>query len=198
MSPTNWHLPKAFASNQTTTIRAFAICLCCCSCWPLTPRGEFRVKSEALCAPGKPKEQVIRQWDSFGNWFHDPDPCISSYLLLLLLSHFSRVWLCATPETAAHQAPPSLGFSRQEHWSGLPFPSPIQESEKWKVKGKSLSRVRLLATPWTAAYQAPPSMGFSRQEYWSGMPLPSLLLISRKMLNPFMLTSALSGKPFVK
>ena len=33
---------------------------------------------------------------------------------------------------AAHQAPPSLGLSRQEHWSGLPFPSPMQESEKWK------------------------------------------------------------------
>ena len=30
---------------------------------------------------------------------------------------------------AAHQAPPSLGFSRQEHWSGLPFPSPMRESE---------------------------------------------------------------------
>ena len=42
----------------------------------------------------------------------------------------SRVQLCATPETAAHQAPPSLGFSRQEHWSGLPFPSPVHESEK--------------------------------------------------------------------
>ena len=41
----------------------------------------------------------------------------------------SRVRLCATPETAAHQAPPSLGFSRQEHWSGLPFPSPMRESE---------------------------------------------------------------------
>ena len=38
-------------------------------------------------------------------------------LLLLLLSHFSRVRLCATPQTAAHQAPPSLGFSRQEHWT---------------------------------------------------------------------------------
>ena len=86
-------------------------------------------------------------------------------LLLLLLSRFSRVRLCATPETAAHQAPPSLGFSRQEHWSGLPFPSPMHESEKWKF--------RLLVTPWTAAYQAPPSMGFSRQEYWSGVPLPS-------------------------
>ena len=42
-------------------------------------------------------------------------------LLLLLLSRFGRVRLCATPETAAHQAPLSLGFSRQEHWSGLPF-----------------------------------------------------------------------------
>ena len=92
-------------------------------------------------------------------------------LLLLLLSRFSRVRLCATPETAAHQAPPSLVFSRQEHWSGLPFPSPMHE--KWKVKVKSLSRVWLFVTPWTAAYQAPPSMGFSRQEYWSGVPLPS-------------------------
>ena len=48
---------------------------------------------------------------------------------MLLLSRFSCVQLCVTPETAAHQAPPSLGFSRQEHWSGLPFPSPMQESE---------------------------------------------------------------------
>ena len=40
--------------------------------------------------------------------------------MLLLLSHFSCVWLCATP---------SLGFSRQEHWSRLPFPSPMQKSE---------------------------------------------------------------------
>ena len=44
-------------------------------------------------------------------------------LLLLLLSRFSPVRLCATPETAAHQALQALGFSRQEHWSGLPFPS---------------------------------------------------------------------------
>ena len=50
-------------------------------------------------------------------------------LLLLLLSCFSFVQLCATPETAAHQAPLSLGFFRQEHWSGLPFPSPMHESE---------------------------------------------------------------------
>ena len=53
-------------------------------------------------------------------------------MLLLLLSRFSRVQLCETPQMAAHQAPPSLGLSRQEHRSGLPFPSPMHESEKGK------------------------------------------------------------------
>ena len=51
---------------------------------------------------------------------------------LYMLSHFSHVWLCVTPQMGVHQAPLSLGFSRQEHWSGLPFPSPMHESEKWK------------------------------------------------------------------
>ena len=66
------------------------------------------------------------------------------HMLLLLLSHFSHVWLCATAQTAVHQAPPSLGFSRQEHWSGLPFPSPMHGSEKWKwshsvITGKTVA-----------------------------------------------------------
>ena len=50
--------------------------------------------------------------------------------MLLLLNHYSHVQPHATPLTAAHQAPLSLEFSRQEHWSGLPFPSPMHESEK--------------------------------------------------------------------
>ena len=74
---------------------------------------------------------------------------------------------------AAHQALPSLGFSRQEHWSGLPFPSPMHESEKWKwsysVVSDSSQAHELQPT------QAPLSMGFSRQEYWSGVPLPSII-----------------------
>ena len=45
-------------------------------------------------------------------------------VLLLLLSHFSRVWPSATLWTAAFQAPPSMGFSRQRYWSGVPLPSP--------------------------------------------------------------------------
>jgi len=40
----------------------------------------------------------------------------------------SRVQLLATPWTAAHQAPPSMGFSRQEYWSGLPLPSPLSKA----------------------------------------------------------------------
>ena len=55
---------------------------------------------------------------------------VTNLLLLLMLSRFSHVRLCATPYTAAHQAPLSLGFSRQEFWSGLPFPPPMHESEK--------------------------------------------------------------------
>ena len=71
---------------------------------------------------------VANLFNSFKSFLKD----ISVRSPLLLLSRFSRVWLCATQWTAAHQAPPSLGFSRQEHWSGLPFPSPMHESEKWK------------------------------------------------------------------
>ena len=56
-------------------------------------------------------------------------------LLLLLLSRFSRVQLCVTPQTAAHQSPPSLGFSRQEHWSGLPFPSHPNKCGGFHVPG---------------------------------------------------------------
>ena len=49
---------------------------------------------------------------------------------MLLLSRFSHVRLCVTPQVVAYEAPLSLGFSRQEHWSGLSFPSPMPESEK--------------------------------------------------------------------
>ena len=69
---------------------------------------------------------------------------------------------------AAHQAPLSLGFSKQEYWSGLPFPSPMHA-----CMVSHFSHVWFCATLRTAAHQAPLSTGFSRQEYWSGVPLPS-------------------------
>ena len=111
-----------------------------------------------------------RPWDSPGKntgvGCHFFPQCMKGKVKVKLLN---CVRLCATPETAAHQAPLSLGFSRQEHWSGLPFPSPMHESER-----EVAQLCPTLLTPWTAAYQAPPSMGFSRQEYWGGLPLLSL------------------------
>ena len=44
--------------------------------------------------------------------------------IVVKVKSLSRVLLFATPWTVAYQAPPSMGFSRQEYWSGLPFPSP--------------------------------------------------------------------------
>ena len=52
-----------------------------------------------------------------------------TYIMLLLLSYFSRIRLLATPWTAAYQAPLSTGFSRQEYWTGLPLPSPHLHNE---------------------------------------------------------------------
>ena len=110
----------------------------------------------------------------------------------------SHVWLFATPWSVACQAPLSMEFSRQEYWSGLPFPPPgsfwprdqirvfcladrsLLSEPPGKPKmpagaaAKPLSRAQLCATPWTAAHQAPLSLGFSRKEHWSGVPLPSL------------------------
>ena len=48
----------------------------------------------------------------------------------------SRVWLLATPWTAAYQAPPSMGFSRQEYWSGSPFPSPFAKESGLYLEGR--------------------------------------------------------------
>ena len=89
-------------------------------CWWLTPWLFFLQRGE--------------NWVKWSSW---ENPNSGSELhfnvpMLLLLSRFSRVRLRATQWTEAHQAPPSLGFSRQEHWRGLPFSSPMHESEKWK------------------------------------------------------------------
>ena len=49
------------------------------------------------------------------------------------MKSLSRVLLLATPWTAAHQAPPSMGFSRQEYWSGVPLPSLGFQRELWPI-----------------------------------------------------------------
>ena len=64
-----------------------------------------------------------------------------------------------------------MGFSRQESWSGLPFPSPVDQI--LSVFSHSVVSDWLFAALWTVACQAPSSMGFCEQVYWSGLPFPS-------------------------
>ena len=69
--------------------------------------------------PGSPVLGILQAWIlewvaiSFSN----------AWKWKVKVKSLSRVWLLATPWTAAHQAPPSMGFSRQEYWSGVPLPS---------------------------------------------------------------------------
>ena len=91
-------------------------------------------------------------------------------MLLLLLSRFSRVQLCATPYTAALRLPCPWDSPGKNSGVGCHF---LLQCVKVKSESEVTQSYPTLATPWTAAYQAPPSMGFSRQKYWSGVPLPS-------------------------
>ena len=89
----------------------------------------------------------------------------------------SPVWLLATPWTAVHQAPPSMGFSQQEYWSGVPLPSPqcLLDILKYFVFLLSLSVMcDSLWLPWAVALKAPLLMELPKQEYWNGLPFPPL------------------------
>ena len=119
-------------------------------------------------------------------------------------NRFSHVWLFVTLRTVAHRASLSMGFSRQEYWSGLPFLLqgifPAQSSNPcllfllhWQAgsfttgttcealwtlaaAAKSLQSCPTLCNPIDGSPPDSPSLGFSRQEHWSGVPLPSLPL----------------------
>ena len=109
-----------------------------------------------------------------------PTFCFSRVMLYKhVLSRFSTIRLFATPWTVVYQAPLSMGFSRQEYWSGLSWPSPgdlpdpgndpghlfspslagwfFSTSATWEAQWKwiALSCLTLCATPWTVAHQDP-------------------------------------------
>ena len=89
---------------------------------------------------------------------------------MLLLSRFSRVRLCVTPEMAAHQAPHPWDSPGKNTGVGCHF---LLQCMKVKSESEVAQSCPTLSDPMDCSHQAPPSMGFSRQEYWSGLPLPS-------------------------
>ena len=89
-------------------------------CWPQQCKGLILKKREEWEV-----EVSILGYTSSISLYLSVHICVFKYLTLyFVLSHFSRVRLFATPWTVARQVPLSMGFSRQEHWSRLPFPSP--------------------------------------------------------------------------
>ena len=88
-------------------------------------------------------------------------------LRVCLLSRFSRVRLSVAPWTVAHQAPPAMGFSRQEYWSGLPCPSPGNLPDRG-IEPTSIASPALAGRFFTtsAAWEVPPSPGIMGSPPW--------------------------------
>ena len=92
-------------------------------------------------------------------------------LLLLLLSHFSRVRLCVTRQTEAHQAPPSWDSPGKNTGVGCHF---FLQCMKVKSESEVAQSCSIFSNPMDCSLPGSSiNMGFSRQEYWSGVPLPS-------------------------
>ena len=91
-------------------------------------------------------------------------------LLLLLLSHFSHVRLCATPWTAAHRLPRSWDSPGKNTGVGCHF---LLQCMKVKSESEVAQSCPTLSDPMDCSLPGSSIHGFSRQEYWSGVPLPS-------------------------
>ena len=108
-------------------------------------------------------------------------PNIKSTLLLLLLSCFSCVRLCATPETAAHQAPHPWDSPGKNTGVGCHF---LLQCMKVKSQNEVAQSCPTPSDPMDCILPGSLSMGFSRQEYWSGVPLPSPKQKNKKTKKP--------------
>ena len=75
------------------------------------PASALFMPKTVTSIPDKENEHLL--WDIYSRW-----------TCTCMLGRFSRVWLFETPWSIGHQAPLSMGFSRQEYWSGVPYPPP--------------------------------------------------------------------------
>ena len=155
-------------------------------------------------------------WPVFTKWRIQSCEGTSPFNVFML----GGIWLFATPQTLACQAPPLVEFSRQDYWSGLQFPTPRGLSHPG-IKPASLALqadslplshlgsfvyyvqvlnrftpVPFFEAPWTVAPQVSLSKGFSWQEYCSGLPCPAPRDIPDTGMEPASLTPALSNTFF--
>ena len=143
--------------------------------WP----SELRItwdQQETAAAAAESLQSCLTPWDS-----HRPQPTrlprprdssgkntgVGCHFLLqcvkVKVKLLSRVWLLATPWTAAYQVPPSMGFSRQEYWSGVPLSSPQQETTVQQWKHDSLCIWRSIPSRWAIFNRIP---HLSQPRFW--------------------------------
>ena len=140
----------------------------CSVFWSLTPGAHCPSSSQYLPYPSPPSTVFIAFSECFllpvflflltlsvnlqGNKFHFRISLLLAspftWGLAMWVKSLSHVWLFATPWTVAHQAPPSMEFSRQEHWSGLPFPPPGDHPDPAiELRSPALQTETLLSEP---------------------------------------------------
>ena len=118
--------PEQFMSSWKARAKPLRICRAVCCCSEITAAAKLLQSCPTLCdpidgsPPGFPVPGILQArtlgWVaiSFSN----------AWKWKVKVKLLSRVWLCATPCTVAYQAPPPMGFYKQEYWSGVPLPSP--------------------------------------------------------------------------
>ena len=127
------------AVQQSEPATCVCVCVCVCVCayiYTYAAVAKLLQSCPTLCdpidcsPPGSPVPGIL-QARTLG--------CVASsfsnaWKWEVKVKSLSRLQLLATPRTAAHQAPPSMGFSRQEYWSGFPLTSPVGETD-WGGNG---------------------------------------------------------------
>ena len=119
-----WHAPL-----ETKQLAAFSVYVKMCIKGVAAAAAKSLQSCPTLCdpidssPPGSPVPGILQartpEWVAIS--------CSNAGKWKVKVKSLSRVWLFGTPWTAAHQASPSMGFSRQECWSGVPLPSPLRE-----------------------------------------------------------------------
>ena len=99
--------------RKESEIELICVCVCVCVCESLCYTSEIQHCKSTLIQENK----IFKKINPNSHYFNSTN-------CLLKVKSLSRVQLFVTPWTVAYQASHSMGFSRQEYWSGLPFPSP--------------------------------------------------------------------------
>ena len=138
------------------------------------PTGETQSHAQPRSQPLEPVLLCLlwpSLWLNFSPCQSRARPPLLISCFVLTLSHFSRIRLSATPWTMARQAPLSIGFSRQEYWSGLSFPSPVIKYEVNEVN--SLKSCLTLCDPMDCSLTGSSVHGIFQARVLEWVPLPS-------------------------